>query len=245
MRQDVVDLRDFYATSRGAVARRMIRAGIRSLWPDVRGMTVLGLGYASPYLRMMKDEAERIIAVMTPDQGVLHWPTDAPNVTTLADESDLPLPDLSVDRILAVHAVEHSEQLRAALREFWRVLAGNGRLMVVVPNRRGIWARFDKTPFGVGYPYSVIQLTQVLRDNMFTPTRSARALYIPPIRLRTVLASAAAWENIGSRWFPGFGGVILVEASKQLYSATPEPRRARIVVPARPVRFPVGASRDH
>ncbi len=244
MRQDVVDLRDFYSSGRGVVARRMIRAAIRDLWPDVAGTSVLGIGYASPFLAPLKEAAGRVIAVMPPAQGVLHWPSDAPNATALADESDLPLSDLSIDRILAVHAIEHCEQLRATLREMWRVLAGNGRILIVVPNRRGIWARFDKTPFGSGYPYSVAQLSQVLRDNMFTPTRSARALYVPPTRSRTLLAAAAAWEKIGHRWFPAFAGVTLVEASKQLYAATPVTQRARIVVPARPVRRPVGVTRE-
>ncbi len=243
MRQDVVDLRDFYVSGRGAVARRMIRAAIARMWPDVRGLAVLGLGYPAPYLRPFKETAARVIAVMPPAQGVLHWPADDANATALADESDLPLPDLSVDRILAVHALEHSESMGATLRELWRVLSGNGRLLIVVPNRRGVWERYDKTPFGLGYPYSVAQLTRVLRDNMFTPTQSAHALYVPPLRQRPWLASAVAWENVGSRWFPGFAGVTLVEASKQLYAATPEPRRARLVVPARQARYPVGAAR--
>jgi len=244
MRQDVIDLRDFYAGSRGLVARRMIRAAIRGLWSDLRGLDVLGLGYAAPYLQPFRSEAARVVAVMPPAQGVLHWPADGNSATALADDCDLPLADSSIDRILAVHAIEHSEQLRATLRELWRVLAGNGRMLLVVPNRRGIWARGDKTPFGAGYPYSVAQLSRVLRDNMFTPTRHAHALYIPPLRYRTLLAAAGAWENLGSRWFPAFAGVTLVEASKQLYAATPVPRRARIVVPARPARRPVGATRQ-
>ena len=48
MWQDVVDLRDFYETQLGQMARRMIRRGVRALWPDVRGQRVLGLGYATP-----------------------------------------------------------------------------------------------------------------------------------------------------------------------------------------------------
>ena len=34
---DVVDLRDFYASSLGQVARRMIRRQLRTLWPNVTG----------------------------------------------------------------------------------------------------------------------------------------------------------------------------------------------------------------
>ena len=38
------------------------------------------------------------------------------------------------------------------LRECWRVLRDDGRLLVVVPNRLGSWALFDHTPFGQGRP---------------------------------------------------------------------------------------------
>lgn len=232
---DVVDLRDFYETPLGLVARRMIRRGIRSIWPNVAGQRVLGLGYATPFLRQFQSEAERVFAFMPASSGVLHWPEEGPGLTALVEEEELPLADYSVDRVLLVHGVENSESQRALLREIWRILTGEGRLLVITPNRRGIWSRMERTPFGSGRPYSASQLSRVLRDNMFTPTRSSRALFVPPTRSRTLLSSAVAWERIGSRWFPTFGGVTLVEAGKQLYAATPQasPQRIRrpIVVP--------------
>lgn len=232
---DVVDLRDFYETPRGQVARHMIRRGVRSLWPDLRGQRLLGLGYATPYLRQYLDQAERVIAMMPAAQGVLHWPPEGPGVVALTDETELPLPDYSVDRVLLVHGLESAEYLRPMLREIWRVLTGEGRLLVVVPNRRGIWARLDRTPFGWGHPYSPAQLSRLLRNHMFTPTRTERALYIPPTASRTLLRWAPAWERAGQRWFPRFAGVVMIEAGKQLYagSAVRERRQSRrpVVVP--------------
>jgi SAM-dependent methyltransferase len=217
---DVVDLRDFYDTSLGQVAKRMIRRQLRTLWPDVSGMRVLGLGFAPPYLRTFMTEAERVIAVMPASQGVLPWPADAPNLTALADETELPLPDRSMDRILMVHALESTEQVRAMLREAWRVLADGGRLMVVAPNRRGIWARLERTPFGNGRPYTPGQLSRLLRDNLFTPLNQAGALFIPPTGSRMALRSAPAIEELGRRWFETFAGVIMVEAAKQIYAGS-------------------------
>ncbi|MGQ0662203.1 MAG: class I SAM-dependent methyltransferase [Pseudomonadota bacterium] len=215
---DVIDLRDFYASSLGQAARRIIRRRLREMWPAVGGQAVLGLGYATPYLRPFEDDAERVCAMMPAAQGVLHWPSEGPNATALVEEAELPLPDLSFDRVLLVHALEHSEQLRPFLREIWRVLAGNGRLIVVVPNRRGLWARLDRTPFGLGHPYTVGQLSRLLRDNLFTPLEVRTALYTPPFASRLWLTSAGAWERIGERWFERFAGVVIVEASKQLYA---------------------------
>ncbi len=231
MWSDVVDLRDFYDSRLGQMTRQLLRLRIRSLWPDLKGQTLLGLGYATPYLRQFRDEAARVTAVMPAGQGVLHWPPEGPNLVALADETELPLLDASVDRVLLVHGLECGEHLPDMLREVWRVLAGSGRLLAVVPNRRGIWARTDRTPFGQGHPYSPAQLSRLLRDHMFTPGRQARALFLPPVRSAALLGAAPAWERIGSRWFPTFSGVVMVEASKQIYAAGAlRPRRRRAVV---------------
>ena len=229
MWSDVVDLNDFYRSRLGQVARRMIRQKIRVLWPDVRGMTVLGLGYATPYLRPFLDEAERVVAVAPAGQGVMHWPSDEPALVALADEAELPLPDLSIDRLIMVHAAEYSEHQRAMMREAWRILSGNGRMLIIAPNRRGIWARLESTPFGHGHPYSPGQLKRLLRDCLFTPLETEHALYIPPTQRRFLLHSAAAAERIGERYFNAISGVVLVEATKQIYAATGN---------ARPVRKP-------
>jgi len=247
MWHDVVDLRDFYETRLGAVTRRVVRREVRALWPDVAGQRILGLGYATPYLRQFLAEAERVLAFMPSSKGVVHWPPDARGLTTLVDEAELPRPDFSIDRVLLVHGLESSEVLRDMLREVWRVLTGDGRLLVVAPNRSGIWARLDRTPLGWGEPYSTGQLSRLLRDNMFTPTRSSRALYVPPLRSQAFLRSAPVWERIGSRWFPTFGGVVAVEAGKQLYAATLQAERKRfrrpIVVPFRRPAGPVPSGR--
>lgn len=224
---DVVDLRDFYASSLGQVARRMIRRQLRELWPSVAGESILGLGYAAPYLAGFRSEADRVLAAMPAQQGVLHWPADEAGLTTLVDELDLPFPDLSMDRVLLVHALECAEQVRPMLREIWRVLSDSGRLLVIVPNRRGIWARIERTPFGHGLPYTPGQLSRVLRDNLFTPIESHRALFVPPAHSRMILSSAPAWEEVGQRLFKTFSGVVMTEAVKQIYAASVETARVR------------------
>ncbi len=227
MWSDVVDLRDFYAGALGRTAQRVIRHRLREVWPDLQGQRLLGLGYATPFLRPFLADAERVLAMMPAAQGVLPWPPEGPNLTALVAENELPLPDVSVDRVLLVHALEHSESLRPLLREIWRVLAGGGRLIVVVPNRRGLWARFERTPFGLGQPYSATQLSRLLRENLFTPLDTRWALFIPPFASRLWLSSAPAWDRIGERWFSRVGGVVMIEASKQLYAPTVAPVPAK------------------
>jgi len=214
---DVIDLRDFYQSRLGQVARRLIRQRVRSLWPDISGMRLLGLGYANPYLRPFLGEAERVLSFMPARQGVLHWPREAPNIVSLVNEAELPLQNFSIDRVLMVHALEGAPEAELMLGEVWRVLAGGGRVLVIVPNRRGIWARLDITPFGAGSPFTLNQLTRLLRQTAFTPLGHAHALYAPPTASRMVLGAAPTWEKLGQRWFPGFSGIVMVEATKQLY----------------------------
>jgi SAM-dependent methyltransferase len=213
----------------------MIRQAMRRMWPDLKGLRLLGAGYPAPFLTAISPEAERTIALLPASLGVLAWPPEGANLATLADEGELPFADFSMDRVLLVHALETSEQLGPMLKEVWRVLAGGGRLLVIVPNRRGIWARLDRTPFGSGRPYTTSQLSQLLRDELFTPVATGAALFVPPTRSRMVLRSARAWERIGMRWFPTFGGVVLVEATKQIYAkpiAARAPKRRLVYRPA-------------
>ncbi len=234
MWSDVVELRNFYRSRIGGSARRVIRDHVRACWGEVTGMCVLGIGYPTPYLGQFRGEAERVIAVMPARQGVIRWPGEGANLAALADEAELPLPDLSMDRVILVHALESTEQLRPMLREVWRVMADGARLVVVVPNRTGIWARLDRTPFGHGHPYSQSQLSRLLRDAMFNPVAARYGLFVPPSRRRVLHAAAPAWERMGGRWFPRLGGVLIAEATKLIYAATPAAMpstRRRVLAP--------------
>ena len=236
---DVVDLRNFYSQQLGIVARRFVSRGIRARWSDTRALRVLGVGYATPYLGLFREEAERCLALMPAAQGVVRWPSTRPALAALVEEDELPLTDSAVDRVLLVHALEMSSDPAELLREAWRVLAAGGRLLAVVPNRRGLWARMDTTPFGQGRPYSRTQITQLLRDTWFTPTGWGDALYVPPIPRGWFLRSAVAWERTGATLSAPFAGVHIVEATKQVYRAIPARREKRRLVPAlQPVLAP-------
>lgn len=221
LRPDIIDLREFYAGPLGRSVRRLLRLRLRSFWPDVKGMTVLGLGYATPYLRIFEGEAERVLAAMPGPQGVVRWPRGLPGRVMLVDEDDLPLPDASVDRLLLMHALENSENTRLLLREVWRVLTPHGRLLAVVPNRRGMWAHIEATPFGQGHPYTPPQLTRLMRDSLFSPTQSQSALWLPPSDRAFVIKAVNAWEKAGEMLWNRFSGVLMVEAEKQVYAGVP------------------------
>ncbi len=215
MSVDIVELRAFYASPLGLVARRRVAAAVSGLWGSLRGQRVLGLGFAIPFLD--PDEGERTLALMPAAQGVVTWPEGQRSSTCLADPLMLPLPDACIDRILLVHALETSESPSELLYEAWRVLTPGGRLIVVAPNRRGLWARMDTTPFGQGQPYSRSQLKRLLRRALFSPEAWTETLYMPPLRNALLIRTAEAWESLGTRLNLPFPGLHVVEAAKQLH----------------------------
>ncbi len=218
MNFDIPSVEAFYRTEQGAVAAGLLRERLALMAPPP-GAVVLGLGYAPPFLEPWRAQ-RRCVSVM-PAAPSAPWPGEGAGQVCLAEEDALPFADLSCDMVLLVHGLEGAEHARRLLRECWRVLRDDGRLVVVVPNRRGLWALSDATPFGQGQPYSPGQLGRLLQRSMFCIERRDYALFVPPTRLRMVLRGARSWERAGRRFVPHLAGVTITEASKDLYAALP------------------------
>jgi SAM-dependent methyltransferase len=209
---------DFYGTALGGVAARTVSARLAILWPDLTGQSVIGLGYAGPYLGSWREQARWCIAAI-PGDGT--GPLPALAGCCLVEEDALPFADLSLDRILLVHGLENAENARRLLREVWRVLRDDGRVLIVAPNRVGLWAHIENTPFGQGQPYSPGQIERLLAASLFRVERRDRALYMPPTAMRMVIRSAPAIERISRRVLPRFAGVTITEAVKDVYAGIP------------------------
>lgn len=217
MRQDAIKLQRFYASRLGQAASGVIAGKIDALWGGADGLSVLGLGYAPPLLETLAG-AKRCVAAMPDAQGVCDWRASQRGGASLkTDEARLPFADGLFDRTIVFHGVEEAESPRAMVRELWRVMAPEGRIIIAAANRRGLWARAESTPFGHGRPWTKTQLVTLLSDASFQVTASAHALHIPPVSLSLVTAATDAWERAGELILPGFGGVVLVEAVKRLY----------------------------
>lgn len=234
MTPHVARLIEFYKSPLGKISRALVREEIVRLSGNVRGLRVLGLGFATPYLRFTLAEAERVLAFMPARQGASAWPREGPSHTVLCDPLEMPLTDAAVDLIVAVHAFEHVTDAEELMRELWRVAAPNARLVVVVPKRRGMWAAADNTPFGDGYPFSRGQLERLLRDHSFVPEQWRDALYLPPSQRGIILKSTRFFERAGRLFGPTFAGVHCVMARKEQFPAVPRRKRAEryVRVPA-------------
>lgn len=220
MHQDVIDLRAFYyRTKLGRIAQRVLQKELRDLWPDTTGMTVAGYGFSPPFLRPFISDARRVMSLMPGQQGVMPWPQGEKNKSMLVEETDWPLSAGFIDRLIVVHGLETCERADALLEEIYRVLAPGGQVIFIVPNRTGIWARRDATPFGHGRPYSFGQVENLLRRHRFLPERHAAALYTPPSQKRFWIRTNRLWEGLGQKLDSRvLAGALIVEASKQVYA---------------------------
>lgn len=222
MHLDVLDLRAFYYRSPlGRAAQRVIRGALTGLWPEAKGLTVAGYGFAVPLLRPFLGDARRVIGLMPGPQGVMPWPAGEANVSVLVERLAWPLQTGSVDRLVMLHGLEMADDPGAVLEEAWRVLGPGGRAVFIVPNRSGLWCRSDATPFGFGRPYSLGQLEAQLKAHHFITEHAFSTLFQPPSSKRIWRRSARLMEAAG-RHVPVFaaGGVLMIEAVKHVAAPT-------------------------
>ena len=259
MRTDILDLHHFYETPLGQTVQGVVDMRLEAMWGEVTGMRVAGFGFTAPWLGRFS-KARTLISLAPDAQGVMRWPqhaeaSDMPvpekNRACLVHEGFWPLPDRSLDRLLIVHGLEEVRDVERLMREAWRVLADDGRMIIVAAQRRGLWATFDTTPLAAGRPWLRGQLGRTLQRANFTPLVWQRALHFPPMNNALIRQSAGGWEKVGRRLWPGFCGLLVVEAGKSMMhpaKGTPEialnvirPRLRGQWVPAPRPASPLGA----
>lgn len=215
---DVIQYYNFYKSDLGEACRRVVMRKIHEIWPHVKGQIVAGVGYSNPYLSLFKEDARATFSFMPGPMGVMSWPKDAKNLAALIEENQWPLEDKTIDLLLVVHSFEHTANAHDFLRESWRVLSDGGRLLMIVPNRRGLWSRNVSTPFGHGHPYTGRQLYDLLENAFFTPSNPQYCLHMPPFNSFVSLQFYEALESLGQNWSKKFGGLVVLEAQKQVIS---------------------------
>ncbi len=220
MTPSAYDLKEFYACKTGRLIRRILRTQIMNLWPDAKGLRLMGCGYAVPFMRPFINSAERVVVQLPRALDAHHWPDEGKNQIFLSSSMDLPIETNSIDRLIVVHGLEFSDNPAEAFAEYWRVLKSTGRMIVIVPNRRGLWSRVDWTPFGYGTPFSQSQISQFLRDQGFVIEERLGALFVPPLARGVLLNTHETIEKIGQMICPSFGGLHVIEVSKQVYALT-------------------------
>ena len=218
MRQPAATLEAFYRSRLGESAARLMSARLMDLWGPCDGLRVLGVGYPGPILPIWNAQASTCVGAVPEEIGDVRLSDDKGQSLCLVPEHKLPFPEALFDRVFLLHALEEADSPRQLLREAWRVLAPEGRIVVAVTNRRSMWSLADNKPFGHGRPWTKQQLVRFLNDSLFQVTASTTAVHMPPLDWRLITSASKSWERAGELVLPGLGGVVLVEAVKRLYS---------------------------
>ncbi len=186
---------------------------------------VCGIGFTAPYL---DEERQDHMILMPSEIGLVHWPEKGPRRVAQIDSFALPLPDQSVDVALVVHALENIGYIPDFLDELWRITKSNGHVIFITPNRHGLWVRSEKTPFGMGRPFSSLELRDLLQEARFVITKAEHALFFPPFE--RLISISQYLEPFGRFALGALGGVNIIHATKQVYAVPPAERskKARI-----------------
>ncbi|GGY45120.1 methyltransferase domain-containing protein [Parvularcula lutaonensis] len=214
MRTESAELQRFYASPLGQVAQATLIQRMTDAWGDLKGQRLAGFGYSAPVLDAFPD-AERVIDMVPAAAGAVVRKNEV-----LVEEENWPLREASIDRLVILHGLEEAAQPHRLLREAWRVLTDDGRLVLIAANRHGFWTLIENSPLAAGRAYSRRQLLELLNRSMFAPTAQASALYFPPIaKLRRL---APMWERTAERLeplrvpLPNVAGVVMVEARRSM-----------------------------
>lgn len=231
MHYDLTELDQFYETPLGQAIATSIKHHVEDLWqtPLAKEQQGLLIGYPFPFL--CSEKHHNFFWQTSPHLGARHWPSENASRTVLADDYALPFAEQFFDRILIAHTLETSSYPQEFLSEIHRVLTSRGRAIFIVPNRTGFWIKSEKTPFGMGRPYSVGQLKQSLKEIGFTSNQVRRAGFFPPWEIMTKIAPYC--DQLGQGFCSALGGINIIEVSKNVYSVTPikAPRKRSLIQP--------------
>lgn len=222
MQYNIDDLSSFYGGKYGKVASKFIADKIKKRWQNLQNLEILGFGYTCPLLdyicesNLPPKEPTRIINYNFPGGMAQKYNPFGKNISIIGEPENLPFAENSFDRILLCHALEESAYPQKMLRELWRILRPEGRIIFIVPNRRGLLARMDNTPFGQGRPYSKTQFSQFLKGGMFEINLAERIFFLPPINAIANEKAARICEEIGQALLPHLGGLLFFEATKRI-----------------------------
>lgn len=218
---DIKSLLDFYATPLGELVHLYVQDTVDQFL-NIKQGSILGLGFATPYLKESLFETNQVMAFMPEYIGGITWPTPAASRTAVVKEDSLPLPNKSVDRILLIHGVEFAKNAQRMIGELSRILKSDGKILIIAPNKRGIWSHFENTPFGFGHSFSMSQLSQILSNEGFKCLIKERFLYFPPSQSLYTQSFFAPMEMIGSYLIPKLSGLNAIIADKRTFAIIPK-----------------------
>jgi SAM-dependent methyltransferase len=147
-----------------------------------------------------------------------------PDVDVRFDSRAWPWSADSLDLVVLPHALERSADPHACLREVTRVLIPEGQVLITGLNPMSFWGwQYEraqrKTSNGFGSEVGLIgyrRLRDWLRLLGFEVQVSRFAGWTPALASERWMRRFDALDTLGQRWWPIFGGVYLILATKRV-----------------------------
>ncbi len=209
-------LSQFFASAAGSQLRRWEANQLDILLKGLHGEAALQIGV--PYGPVMRSAPHRFKVVSTVTSEIKNIRTSS----SLLRQSftDFPFRDDSFDLILLVHVLERSNDFEQTLNETLRILAPEGRVVILGLNPWGPWwLRKNTRLFNDIYqPVSVDQIKKTLGDRAVID-RGRFGVYSPSLSDNPNRLMSWSWcEKAGDRWWPALANGFMLSAVKKVHS---------------------------
>ena len=212
------DLNKFYNSELGKKCIRIIQHKLELFLNEANVSSSLGLGYINPYFKNKNFETKISILSVPFGKSGIKFLKKGYNSSIETNEKAFPFNDLQFDTVILSHCLEFSNRLDLIISEIWRVLKGQGKIFLIIPNAFSFWGILESPPFGKCRPFSKKQINELLLSNGFDEIKINFCIYFPPSNNKLILHNYKIIENLGKIIFKNFGGLMLVEATKFNYA---------------------------
>jgi SAM-dependent methyltransferase len=223
MNDAIINLQTWADTPPGQTLLRWEQAQLDEAVADVFGYHALQLGM--PQINAL--QANRMPHRWHADRD-LHSQSAHP-LQLRCDFEALPFPEASLDLVVMPHALEHSLDAHASLREAARVLVPDGRVVICGFNPTSLWGWKQQRErfygrFGVGTLYlpeageflGYWRLRDWLRLLSFEVESSSFGLWQLAVRSEVWLSRMNWMNTLGEKYWPVFGAAYCVVAVKRV-----------------------------
>lgn len=220
MRINLAKIDNFYKSRLGIYVQKQLVSSLSTMLESAgqKSKTCILSAASFPYMHAV-DEMKRCTLQAYHDQTI--WPEQGQGHYVMTDRTHWPYRAEDADFVVLFHDIEFAEDADVYLREAWRVLKGEGRLIILFPNRSGKWARYDNTPFGLGYPFTLEQMEKLLSSAHFTIDKVERKLFYGPYAPQSLIGRLhrTITEALGLYCLIQ-PGLYMICASKHIYAPT-------------------------
>ena len=238
-RKGFASIEDWYQSETGDYLRNELESRLSPILATSFGYYSLQLGCTSLAGQLQK-------ACRVKHQFTLDAVPEAAQIQ--ASPAMLPIASDSVDLVILMHHLSNSSEPHAVLREVFRILIPEGKLVIVDFNpvslwglRHGLQSWLEHVPFK-GHFYTAKRIDDWMQLLGFDQHQHYRVGYQPPIQKPGLLRHLSWLEKGMRRWLPLFGTLNLMVYSKSISPMTPVRHRwvTRKLLPAKIARPSVG-----